>query len=401
MLSTNRAIGFSVVSLMLAMTVAYPSVSLAKRLSFQTPVQNKLSEGAGPNSKTVPAPKSASSQSLAPMGLNGDVQPAGNNGMLQASASVSQVSATPSAAITAATGKSESVVDKGIASKVIKPKGPDVGPLALRESDEESAKKADTIVDAEKRQLSELWQSTIDRNPDIQFVITKLQPSSDANHAMASTMKMISGALFGAMNLAPLAMGGGVGQAANPIGMMGMGAGSSVIQGLFADHNEKNAKKHMISQEQATILYKIVRDTADKLVGCFRDYKKELISMDRASLDLQDLQAMVAEARGGQDAAKQVEMEYTLRKARREIEKEMENVRRHRQELADLAGGEAVAKLDKEMEEEKLALDKLTGQSTANESSGQDGPAPVFSAPSVLPPVQLGGKPQPNKPGTM
>lgn len=393
MLSTPRAIGFSIISLMMAATVAYPSASLAKRLSFQTPVQNKLNEGAGPSSKpaAAPAPKSASSQSLAPMGLNGDVQPTDNNGMLQASASVSQVSAAPSAAITtAATGKSESVVNnKGLGAKVIKPKGPDVGPLALRESDEESSKKADVTIDAEKRQLSELWQATIERNPDIQFVITKLQPSSDANHAMASTMKLISGALFGAMNLAPLAMGGGVGQAANPVGMMGMGAGSSVIQGLFADHNEKNAKKHMISQEQATILYKIVRDTADKLVASFRDYKKELISMDRASLDLQDLQSMVAEARGGQDAAKQVEMEYTLRKARREIEKEMENVRRHRQELADLAGGDAVAKLDKEMEEVKLALDKLTGQSPETaENAGTPAPAPTFT----VPPVQIGGR---------
>lgn len=392
MLSTPRAIGFSVISLMMAVTVAYPSASLAKRLSFQTPVQNKLSEGAGPASKpaTAPAAKSSSSQSLAPMGLNGDVQPpTDNNGMLQASASVSQVSATPPAGVTTATGKSESVVNKGLGAKVIKPKGPDVGPLALRESDEESSQKADITIDAEKRQLSELWQATIERNPDIQFVITKLQPSSDANHAMASTMKLISGALFGAMNLAPLAMGGGVGQAANPMGMMGMGAGSSVIQGLFADHNEKNAKKHMISQEQATILYKIVRDTADKLVASFRDYKKELISMDRASLDLQDLQSMVAEARGGQDAAKQVEMEYTLRKARREIEKEMENVRRHRQELADLAGGDAVAKLDKEMEEVKLALDKLTGQSPETaENAGTPAPAPTFT----VPPVQIGGR---------
>lgn len=378
----------SVVGLLLATTLAYPAASFAKRLSFQTPVQEKLSEGAGPGSKPAAAPKStsvASGKTLAPLGLDGEQKPAENNGgFLQASASVSQVSATPSAAVTAANGKSESVVGKGLGSKVIKDaKKVDIMPIALMETDEESSKKAETMVDAEKRQISELWQSTIDRNPDIQFVITKLQPSSDANHAMASTMKMLSGALFGAMNLAPLAMGGGVGQAANPAAMMGMGAGSSLIQGLFADHNEKNAKKHMISQEQATILYKIVRDTADKLVASFRDYKKELVAMGRANTDLQDLQAMVAEARGAQDAAKQVEMEYTLRKARREIEKEMEDVRRYRQELADLAGSEAVAKLDKEMEDERIALENLTGHATAESTgSGQSGPFTV-------PPVQL------------
>ena len=374
----------SLVGLVLAITVAYPSAALSKRLSFQTPVQEKLSEGAGPAaSKTAAKPATAASVSLAPMGINGDSKPADAGGFLQASASLSQVSAQPSAAVTAASGQSESVVNKGLGSKVLKDaKKVDIMPLALMESDAESNLKADTTIDAEKRQLGELWQSTIDRNPDIQFVITKLQPSTDANHAMANTMKMLSGALFGAMNLAPLAMGGGVGQAANPAAMLGMGAGSSLIQGLFSDHSEKNARKHMISQEQATILYKIVRDTADKLVGCFRDYKKNIVCMERASVDLQDLQAMVAEARGTQDAAKQVEMEYTLRKARREIEKEMEDVRRHRQELSDLAGGEAVARLDKEMGEERLALDKLTGQQTA-EGSNASGP---FSAP----PLQLG-----------
>lgn len=397
MLSITRGIGLSAKSGgCVLLTVAFVLLPLlaplgvdAKRLSFQMPVQEKLTEGAGPASAKPAAapPKKASSgsRSLAPLGVNGEELPA-DKGMLKASASVSQVSGRPPIALDSATGKSESVVGKGLGSKVLKEaKKVDIMPLPLMETDAESTQKAETIIDAEKRQMGELWQSTIDRNPDIQFVITKLQPTGDANHAMANTMKMLSGALFGAMNLAPLAMGGGVNAAANPAAMMGMGAGANLIQGLFSDHQEKNARKHMISQEQATILYKIVRDTADKLVASYRDYKKNLVSMERASDDLKELQSMVAEARGGQDAAKQVEMEYTLRKAKREIEKEMDDVRRHRQELTDLAGPEAVARLDQEMEEEHIALEKLTGQKDATSPDGH----------FTVPPIQLGGKEKP------
>ncbi len=383
----------ALVSLMVATSVAYPGAAIAKRLSFQMPVQEKLNEGAGPVS-AKPAPrKAASSHNLAPLGINGEEQKDDAGGLLKASASVSQVSARPPAELNSATGKSESVVGKGLGSKVLKDGnkvdvGKMVGPLVLHESDAESSQKADTVVDADKRQVAELWQSTIDRNPDIQFVITKLQPTGDANHAMANTMKMLSGALFGAMNLAPLALGGGVNAAANPAAMMGMGAGANLIQGLFVGHEEKNARKHQISQEQATILYKIVRDTADKLVCSFRDYKKNLVSMQRASVDLQDLQGMVAESRAGQDAAKQVEMEYTLRKARREIEKEMEDVRRHRQELSDLAGPEAVVKLETEMDDERMALEKLTGTDNPGNPTG----------PFKVPAVQLGGRATPENP---
>lgn len=391
MLSNNhRRVAIKGCICLLSLTLAgaaatAPMAANAKRLSFQMPVQEKLNEGAGPEAaaaKTATAARKTTARTLAPLGLNGEEQPSDNKGMLKASASVAQVSAKAPIELNKATGKSESVVDKnGLGSKVLKDtKKVDIMPLPLVESDSEASQKADTIVDAEKRQLAELWQSTIDRNPDIQFVITKLQPTGDANHAMANTMKMLSGALFGAMNLAPLAMGG----ASNPMGTMGMGAGASMIQGLFSDQQEKSARKHQVSQEQATILYKIVRDTADKLVASFRDYKKNLLSTERASDDLKDLQQMVAEARAGQDAAKAVEMEYTLRKARRELEKEMDDVRRYRQELSDLAGGEAVVRLDQELDEERVALEKLTGQPGAAEAAADGGPFKV-------PPIQLGG----------
>lgn len=356
----------------------------ARKVSFQLPGQDKITEGAGPASpkKWEQKPISAG-QSLAPVGLGSDDATAGSegSGYLKSSVSTSQFvgAGSSNGAAASADGKSKSLVGNGLGDKLLKDsKKVDVGPLALRESDEESAAKADTVMDAEKRQLGDLWSSTISRNPDIQFVITKLQPTGDSNHAMANTMKFLSTALFGAMNVAPMMMGG---PNANPAAIMGMSGGASVIQNLFADQQHKNAKKQMISQEQATILYKIVRDTAEKLVTVYRSYKKDVSSTERATGDFQELQTMVAEARTGQDAAKQIEMEWTLRKAQREIEEKLEDVKGRRQELIDLAGSDAVAKLDKEMEDERLALQKLTGSTVAGAETGSS----PLRVPSIVP----------------
>ncbi len=352
-----------ILGLCLGISLAAPAVN-AKRLSFQLPVQDKLNEGSSPNTADAPSQKP---QSLAPVGLHDEEPPEGGEsaeGVLKSTVRQDQfVSKTPlSGAGTAASGKKESVIGRN-SDKLTKEKAPDVGPLALIESDEELQNKAETQMDAEKRQLSELWQSTIGRNPDIQFVINKLQPTTDQGHAMATTMKFLSATLFSAMNMAPMMMPG-MGAGANMMPAMGVMSGGNLIQGLFQDKAAKNARKNQVSQEQATILYKIVRDTADKLVTSFRDYKKEMTSVERAAEDLQDLQSMVAEARSGQSAPQQIEMEYTLRKAKREIEEKSEQARLHRQQLSDLAGPEAVAKLETDLENERLALKNLVAPQT-------------------------------------
>lgn len=351
-----------ILGLCLGISLAVPAN--AKRLSFQLPVQDKLTEGSSPTTAEEPSKKP---QSLAPVGLHDDEKAAAEeesaDGVLKSTVRtdqfVSKSTLPGGAGAAAATGKKESVIGRN-GDKLTKEKAPDVGPLALIESDEEMEKKAETQLDAEKRQMSELWQCTIGRNPDIQFVINKLQPVTDQGHAMASTMKFLSTTLFSAMNMAPMMMPG-MGVGGNMMPAMGVMSGTNLIQGLFQDKAAKNAKKSQVSQEQATILYKIVRDTADKLVASYRDYKKEMTSVDRAAEDLQVLQSMVAEVRHGQGAPQQIEMEYTLRKAKREIEEKSEQARLHRQQLTDLAGPEAVAKLDSDMDSERMALHNLVG----------------------------------------
>ncbi len=362
----------------------------AKKVSFDLPSSDKMTEGAGPQNEPVEKPRNTS---LAPVGLHDEEKPAaGNNddsdALLKSTVTQNDFAAKAKAGSgeknAVASGKEESVIDKGgkkgLKDKVIgkdkKPDAPFTGPLAITPpSEDEENKTAEVIMDAEKRQMSELWQCTIDRNPDIQFVIQKLQPSSDANHAMASTMKVLSATLFGAMNMAPMMMPGGISQV-NPAALMGMSSGSGMIQGLFQDRAQKAAKKQAISQEQATILYKIVRDTADKLVASYRDYKKEQSAVLRANADLADLQAMVAEAPRN-DPAKAIDMEYTLRKQKRDIEEKSEQLRLFRQQLTDLAGAEAIDKLDTEFISERNAIANSVG--TGNDTKSAN--APVFVNP--------------------
>jgi len=57
-----------------------------------------------------------------------------------------------------------------------------LGPVQLIESEDESNKKVDAVVAAEQMQLNDLWEATLTRSPDIQFIVQKLQPTSNPAH---------------------------------------------------------------------------------------------------------------------------------------------------------------------------------------------------------------------------
>lgn len=357
-------------ALALASSFFLSSAALSKHVNFELPAYDKLTDGAGPETNdTREKPRHRpGSQSLSPLRLSDESESysVGKDGKMKAAVSENVKAGVGAEALTA--GVSESLVgDKSgkLGNKVLKDaKKVSVMPLALVESEDEAQKKTDTISDAEREQLTDLWNATINRSPDIQFVINRLQPNSNPNHATATAMKMLSGILFNAMQAVPFMLGPGV----NPAMFMGTGVGSSALASLVQGQEAKNAKKQAISQEQATMLYKMVRDTADHLVEKYRGYKKQMNTYARALSDMQYLQSVVAETRPAQDAAKQIDMEYTLRKAQRDLDGVGDDVRMYRQGLSDLAGSEAVAKLDKQFDDEQIALQKLTGESSPGEA---------------------------------
>ncbi len=416
---TSKRYTAALAILALAGSITLAPVAQAKRLSFEMPTYDKLIESAGPstNDVTIDSSKPAgdtssspaaadaaaaaapgsTSDDLRPLTLNGEAPAAATTGegVLQGNVNKDTFAARNNAAAVdpaaPATGKTQSVVEGKKAASLgkAKPAAPDVGPLALQVSPEEQDQQIETELGAEKQELQDLWQATIMRNPDIQFVINKLQPTSDQAHATAYMMKALGQALFGVLAAAPM-----LAPTPSPAMFMGSNAGASLLANLFSSHEAKQAKKYAISQEQATILYKIVRDVADKLVENYRDYKKEMAALESAQRDFDDLQRMVAETNVTVDPAKAIEMEYTLRKAKRDIVALGENIRRERQSLVDLAGSDAVIKLDQQLIAEREALKSLAG-----DQSSPSAPNSINPQLNVNPKFQIGTKPaaQPEK----
>jgi hypothetical protein len=351
-----------VAALALAGSILLCPIAYAKHASFDMPVCEKLLDGDGPSSRAAAAPPSnkPSSKDLTPMKLTDDSKSftVGEDGKVKIEVQQNNVIQPGEPTLADPTAK-VSVVgkDKKLGDKVLKgkEKGVDVSPIAIRESEEEAQQKQDTISDAEKEQLSDLWNATINRSPDIQFVINKLQPHSDGAHATATALKLIGGALFNIVQVAPLMMPGGVNMGSYALSS----GGASILQGLMSEGNARAAKKQAISQEQATMLYKIVRDTAEKVVVEYRKYRQNRSEFQRATTDLEDLKSMVATASRTASPDVAISMEYTIRKAQRDVEKIIDEAKLHKQQLVDLAGAEAIARLDGQMDKEAEMLNML------------------------------------------
>jgi len=243
-------------------------------------------------------------------------------------------------------------------------------PLALINSNEEVQEKSELLDNSEKKQIADLWDATLERSPDIQFVVQKLVPTSDKGHATHIMMKMLSSVMYGAVgSMAMVSPTQGTYVAQN--------FAASLLGQLNGTLDKKQLAKMSLTQGEIISLYNMVRTTADRLVDQYRCYKKFTVSMDRAATDLEDLRNMAKDARVGQDAAKQLEMEYTLRKAQRDIDEKVEDVHRYRQNLMDIAGPEAIAKLDTQIKSEMQQLDDTKLQTDNVLKLAQPSPNPM------------------------
>jgi hypothetical protein len=407
------------VSLSVQALVSGPAQALsfitAKKSQLQTPMEAKLDLDAGPISDTAPgdtqaaakvsnsetkidlkndskksrkeskkdsakastleAPNKAEPQNLAPVSLTDDKQSGENSEEGSAAggrddtqymklhaetmgvAPKGPLDGDGSSAPTTLPSKSlKSEIGPGKGRLVDQAKNVNVMPTVLMDTDEETDQKIITDRECEKAQVSDLWEATLTRNQDIQFVVQKLMPSSDKSHATTALMRMISSTLATGISAGAML-------SPSPAGYMSAQMGSSMIMQSMGLFEAKNNRKAQIDQGQAISLYKMVRDTADKVTENYRDYKKYVKRADRAQTTASDLQNMIQDARAGQDAAKQIEMEYTLSKAKGDVEEAWYDARRYRQTLIDLAGSEAVNKLDQSLQDQLLAekeLDKKT-----------------------------------------
>jgi hypothetical protein len=368
----------------------------ANKGDLQLEQYSKLTTGAGPTTNDVTVMDSASvgapsaSVNLKPLNLGSETPTPDSNagtadggGVIKSTITTTDYAAKPQDKTvmedTSVVGKNKSNHHGKKVAKSLREQADDVhiAPIPLQVSEGEQKKEAAFLDDTEKQQLSDLWESTLTRSPDIQFVVAKLQPTNSAAHLNTILSTMLSTAAYGGMS-AMMMMSPGIGSYAAG------SAGSMLISNVLQINQAKNQKKQRLSQEEEMIMFNMVRGTADKLVAAYRDYKKRFVSLSRASTDLQDLQAMGADARAGQDPAKQLEIDYTLRKQQRDIDEISDDVRRYRQTLLDLAGPDSVAKLDKQIIWEQTQID---GQ-PAQDAQGGIAQAPTTGTSKVEEPAK-------------
>ena len=238
-------------------------------------------------------------------------------------------------------------------------------PLQLQNTAGEMQQKADQLENGEQKQIAQLWEATLQRSPDIQFVVQKLVPNSDPAHTSTVMMRLVTSALYCGVGAFGTVMPGQSTYAMQNGAAQVLGQISGVVEG-------KNAKKANLNQAELIALYQMVRGTADKMVDHYRDYKKNTVAIERATADFEDLKAMAAES-----TARPLEMEYTLRKQKRDIASLADDVHRYRQNLIDLAGSEAVDKLDQDIARELQMLGE------ANVVADQAKPEPTFKVPNL------------------
>lgn len=232
-------------------------------------------------------------------------------------------------------------------------------PLALIDNADETQQKAEFLETSEQKQIAALWDATLNRSPDIQFVVQKLVPTSDSGHAATVMTRMLGGVLAGSV--------GAMGMIAPSQAMYaGQSFANQALGQLMGAVDDKAKRKAQLGQAELISLYQMVRATSDKLVDNYRQYKRNIIGLNRATTDFEELNNMKNDARASQDAAKQLDMEYTVRKAQRDVIAISDDIHRFRQGLIDMSGAEAVDKLDQSIQEELQNL----GESSSSTAIG-------------------------------
>ena len=342
----------------------------AKKPQVHVPMESKLDDAAGPSADTESreATKDTNNKSdetnLAPLTLTedakgsaGKTQPASESGAQFLKLHAETVSVTQKGPLD---GDSESkpttLPSKSLKGELGAGKGKlidqankvNVRPLSLQYSEAETEQKTITELDCERAQISELWEATLNRNQDIQFVVQKLMPNSDKGRTTTMLMRLISMTLSTAVSTTAVVN-------PTPGGYATSQVASNAIMSVINTVDSKQRGRESLDEGQAISLYMMVRGTADKVTENYRDYKKFVRKIDRSENRTEKLQNMIADTRSRQDDIRQFEMEYWIDRSQGDVEEAVADARRYRQSLIDLAGGEAVTKLDLALNEQLIA----------------------------------------------
>ena len=180
-----------------------------------------------------------------------------------------------------------------------------------------------TEAPGEFRQLESLWKLVLAKSPDGQYLLQKL--NGDRNHLLSAILRNVEES-------------GGDPQF---LGMTPRGA----IVGVFCLKNPY-LDPTFTSSEDAEIHLQNVRCQAKSLVTCYREYVRLSCALLNAD---GKLSGKLDNPRASLDAASQMEWEYELRKAQRDIDQLVDDLRRTRGSLTELVGSDAVRQIDEKL----------------------------------------------------
>lgn len=217
---------------------------------------------------------------------------------------------------------------------------------------------------ATKEELLDLWDAALVASHDVRFVVERMTPKKERIKS-GGMVRDLSQAMYGC-----IVAGEGLVKGMSTEGKES--AGTKMIVNVLSQHQKAADRKAAVSENDAIILYKMIRDMAGKITTNYYNYKKYMNAIERAHVDLADLTAMVNESRPKQDPSAKLELDYLLRKAQREIDSMQAMMDRCRRELVTLCGTEAVDKVDVLLAEEsssELAPQLVTEPEQPDQSS--------------------------------
>jgi len=172
------------------------------------------------------------------------------------------------------------------------------------------------------KQLESLWKLVLAKSPDGQFLLQKLD--GDREQVLAAILRSVeeSGGDAQLLGMTPRAATVGVFRLKNPYS-----------EPIFT------------SSEDAEVHLQNVRTQAKSLVICYREY----LRLSRALLNADGKLSGKLDMPASLDSTSQLEWEYELRKAQRDIDQLVDDLKRARGSLAELVGSEAVRQIDEKL----------------------------------------------------
>ncbi len=219
-------------------------------------------------------------------------------------------------------------------------------------SDEQKDKVDIMLTKFEQEQLLILWRATLERNKTIRFIVQKLAPVSDDQKKAQILSQILNTAVFlpfyALQSVAPA-------DTSALASYLSAGVAGDLINGI----STKNKDKLALSQTEMVIMFMMIDEIAERVRTEYHEYKSEKADLILARNELEEVRKEASASLELNSPQSQFLSQIRIRQIEREIKRIETRLRSKRVALIDLSGNEALASVDKLIEQELVTLIKL------------------------------------------